>query len=158
MRSKVLVLTALAALAVGSLTASHPAAGKAATSGGKATLVGVEEMKWVDVPGTPAKMATVKGDSAKGPNSSFLRLPGGFTAPLHSHTADHQVVVISGTLVLTPEGGAEKKLGPGSWFEFTGKKKHLTACAAGADCVLYVVGKGAWDLVPADAPKEEPKK
>ena len=26
-----------------------------------------------------------------------------------------------------------QKLGPGSWFEFTGKKKHVTTCDAGAD-------------------------
>ena len=154
MRSKALVLTALAALAAGSLMASPPAEKKPAVPGGNATLVGVEEMKWVDVPDTPVKMTTVKSDSAKGAHASFIKLPGGFSAPLHSHTADHHVAVVSGTMVLTPEGGTAKKLGPGSWFEFTGRKKHVTTCDAGPDCVLFIVSKGAWDLVPADAPKK----
>ena len=159
MRSKTLAFTALAALAAGSLTAQPATAKKpAAASAAKATLVAVEELKWVDVPNTPAKMATVKGDSAKGAHASFVKLPGGFSAPLHSHTADHHVAVVSGTLEMTPEGGTAKKLGPGSWFEYTGKMKHVTTCDAGADCVLFVVAKGAWDLVPAEAPKEQPKK
>jgi hypothetical protein len=83
-----------------------------------------------------------------------MKLPAGFSAPLHSHTADHQVVVLSGTMVMAPEGGAAKKLGPGSWFEFTGMKKHVTSCDAGTDCVLFMVAKGAWDLLPAEAPKK----
>jgi beta-alanine degradation protein BauB len=157
MRSKTLVLTAVAALAAGSFVAAQTPAGKH-VSVAKATLVGVDELKWVDVPNTPVKIATVKGDSAKGAHVSFMKLPGGFQAPLHSHTADHHVAVVSGTLVLTPEGGTAKRLGPGSWFEFTGKKKHLTACEAGADCVLFEVSSAPWDLVPADAPKGEPKK
>ena len=159
MRSKTLAFTALAALAAGSLTASPDTAKKpAAASAAKATLVAVEELKWVDVPNTPAKMATVKGDSAKGAHASFIKLPGGFSAPLHSHTADHHVAVVSGTLVMTPEGATAKKLGPGSWFEYTGKMKHVTTCDAGADCVLFIVSKGAWDLVHAEAPMEQPKK
>jgi len=153
MLSKAVVCSTLVALATVS-AAAQPAASKPVAAGPKATLVAVEELKWVDVPNTPAKMATVKGDSAKGPHAAFIKLPGGFSAPLHSHTADHHVVVVAGTLTLTPEGGAAKKLGPGAWFEFTGKKKHVTTCDAGADCVLFSVGKAAWDLVPADAAKK----
>jgi quercetin dioxygenase-like cupin family protein len=155
MRSKTLVLTAVAALATGSFVAAQSAAGK--TAAAKATLIGADELKWVDVPNTPVKLAIVKGDSAKGAHVSFMKLPAGFSAPLHSHSADHHAAVVSGTLVLTPEGGTAKSLGPGSWFEFTGKKKHLTACQPGTDCVLFLVSDGAWDLVPADAPKAEPK-
>ena len=158
MRSKTFVLTALAALAAGSLmaapAAAPAAAKKHAAARATATLVSVDELKWVDVPNTPAKMATVKGDSAKGAHASFIKLPGGFSAPLHHHTADHHVAVVSGTVTMTPEGGAEKKLPAGSWFQYTGKKKHVTTCEAGADCVLFVVSGGAWDLVPAEAPKK----
>ena len=145
MLSKAVVCSALVALATVS-AATQSAAQSAAST---ARIVAGGELKWVDVPETPAKMATVKGDAAKGPHASFIKLPGGFSAPLHSHSADHDVVVVAGTLTLTPEGGAAKKLGPGSWFEFTGKKKHVTTCDAGADCVLFIAAKAAWDLVPA---------
>lgn len=149
MLSKAVVCSALVALATVS-AATQSAAQSAAST---ARIVAGGELKWVDVPDTPAKMATVKGDAAKGPHASFIKLPGGFSAPLHSHSADHDVVVVAGTLTLTPEGGAAKKLGPGSWFEFTGKKKHVTTCDAGADCVLFIAAKAAWDLVPAEAAK-----
>ena len=149
MLSKAVVCSTLVALAT--VSAAAQAAAQAAVS--TASIVAVGELKWVDVPDTPAKMATVKGDAAKGPHASFIKLPGGFSAPLHSHSADHDVVVVAGTLTLTPEGGTARKLGPGSWFEFTGKKKHVTTCDAGADCVLFIAAKAAWDLVPADATK-----
>ena len=149
MLSKAVLCSTLVALATVS-AAAQPAAQTPQAAAPKANLVAAGELKWVDVPDTPAKMATVKGDSAKGPHASLIKLPGGFSAPLHSHSADHQVVMVAGTLTLTPEGGTAKKLGPGSWFEFTGKKKHVTTCDAGADCVLFIVAKGAWDLVPAD--------
>jgi len=145
MLTKAVVCSALVALVAVSVAAQSAAQSTAPT----ASLVAGSELKWVDVPDTPAKMATVKGDPARGPHASFIKLPGGFSAPLHSHTADHDVVVVSGTLTMTPEGGTAKKLGPGSWFEFTGKKKHVTTCDAGADCVLFIAAKAAWDLVPA---------
>jgi anti-sigma factor ChrR (cupin superfamily) len=147
MLSKAAVCSALVTLATVS-TATQSAGQSSAPT---ASVVAAGELKWVDVPDTPAKMATVKGDAAKGPHASFMKLPAGFSAPLHSHSADHDVVVVAGTLTLTPEGGAARKLGPGSWFEFTGKKKHVTACDAGADCVLFIAAKAAWDLVPAAA-------
>jgi quercetin dioxygenase-like cupin family protein len=145
MLSKAVVCSTLVALATVSAAAQSSAQSAAPT----ASIVAAGELKWVDVPDTPAKMATVKGDSAKGPHASFIKLPGGFSAPLHSHSADHDVVVVAGTLTMTPEGGTAKKLGPGSWFEFTGKKKHVTTCDAGTDCVLFIAAKAAWDLVPA---------
>ena len=152
MLSKAVVCSTLVALAAVS-AAAQPAAQMPPAAAPKANLVAAGELKWVGVPDTPASMATVKGDSAKGAHASFIKLPGGFSAPLHSHSADHQVAVVAGTLTLTPEGGTAKKLGPGSWFEFTGKKKHVTTCDAGADCVLFIVAKAAWDLVPADTAK-----
>ena len=149
MLSKAAVCSTLVALAA--VSAATPSA--AQSDPPTASLVAAGELKWTGVPDTPAKMATVKGDAAKGPHASFIKLPAGFSAPLHSHSADHHVVVVAGTLSMTPEGGAAKKLGPGSWFEFTGKKKHVTTCDAGADCVLFVAAKAAWDLVPAAAAK-----
>lgn len=154
MRSKIVVLAALTATAAGSLMASQAADPNRAATAAKADLVEVGGLKWVEIPNTPAKMATVKGDSAKGAHASFVKLPAGFSAPLHFHTADHHVTVVSGTAVLTPKGATAKKLAAGSWFEFTGKMQHTTSCEAGADCVLFVVGQGAWDLVPEEAPKK----
>jgi uncharacterized cupin superfamily protein len=118
---------------------------------GKAVLVSVEELKWNDVAGFPGvKMAVVQGDPNKGPAHFFIKFPGGFSAAMHFHNADHWVAVVTGTVVLTPEGGAEKSLSAGSAFGFTGKKKHITKCAEGADCVLFVDARAKWDVIPVD--------
>ena len=131
----------------------------AKASGGKAVLMAADELKWMDVQASPGvKMAVLWGDPSKGAHGAMQKLPAGFAVPLHYHSAGHHVAVISGTLELTPEGETAKKLGPGSYFSFTGKKKHTTTCVAGADCVLFVDCGGAWDVVMADAKMGPAKK
>ena len=124
-------------------------AAEPAKKSGNVVLTPAADLKWVDVPGFPVKMAAVQGDPAKGPNHNMQKLPGGFEAPLHHHTSDHFVTVVSGTLVLNVDG-KETRLPPGSYFEFKGKKPHMTKCEAGADCVLAVDARGKWDVVPEE--------
>jgi quercetin dioxygenase-like cupin family protein len=118
-----------------------------------AVMMAAGDLKWVDVPGFPVKTAVAWGDPAKGAHGAYHKFPAGFDAPLHHHTTDHRVVVLSGTLTLTPEGQAAKTLGPGSYFAFTGMKKHGTKCEAGAECVLFADCDGAWDIIVAEAKK-----
>ena len=131
--------------------AAETAAPKAAPpqAGANAVLIPAGDLKWNDVPDFPGvKMALVHGDPNTGPSDFFMKLPAGFSAPLHFHDPDHWVAVVSGTLMLAPEGAAEKTLPPGSGFGFTGKKNHTTKCAAGADCVLFIDARGKWDVIP----------
>jgi quercetin dioxygenase-like cupin family protein len=141
---KTILVSLSAALAASTFIPLHAAD---AAKKGNVVLTPAAELKWVDVPGFPVKMAAVQGDPAKGANHTMQRLPGGFEAPLHHHTSDHFVTVVSGTLALTVDG-KETKLPPGSYFEFKGKKPHITKCEAGADCVLSVDARGKWDVVP----------
>jgi mannose-6-phosphate isomerase-like protein (cupin superfamily) len=121
---------------------------KPAKSG--AQLVPAADVKWGDVPGMAGvKMAALDGDPAKGPSHFFLKFVGGFSAPLHHHSANHFVTVVSGTLVLTVDG-VEHKLPAGSFAAFSNKTKHLPRCEAGADCVLAMDVRGKWDVVPAE--------
>ena len=77
-------------------------------------------------------------------------------APVHHHTANHSVTVVAGTLVLTVDG-KDQKLPPGSFFTFTNKAQHATACEKGADCILSMDVRGKWDVVP-EADKTTAKK
>jgi quercetin dioxygenase-like cupin family protein len=152
----------LAALLVPVLlpTVASAAAPAAKAGAAKATLVPADKLEWKDAVGFPAgvKAAALWGDAAKGPHAQMMKLPAGLSAPLHHHNSDHQVTVVSGTLVLTPEGdAAATKLPPGSAFRLTGKKRHTTSCEAGADCVLSMVTAGPWDLVMDDK-KDDKKK
>ncbi|MEO6323250.1 MAG: DUF4437 domain-containing protein [Thermoanaerobaculia bacterium] len=133
--------------------------GAKAGAGGKVVLMAADELKWVEPKDSPpgVKMAVVWGDPEKGAHGAMHRFPGGFSVPTHFHTAAHDVIVVSGTMELTPEGGTAKKLGPGSYFSFGPKKKHSTTCVAGADCTVYVDCMGKWDVVMPDAAKTAKK-
>ncbi len=118
-----------------------------------AVLTPAADVKWADVPGFQGlKMAVAEGDPSKGSSHFFLKFDPGFKAPLHHHTANHYVNVISGTLVLGVDG-KDTSLPAGSYFSFTKKQKHTTACEAGAACVLFIDARGKWDVVPE---KEKP--
>lgn len=135
-----------------STLASQARAAEKGKGGGHAFFTPAGDLKWTDVPDNPGvKTAVVQGDSAKGPHHSFIKLPAGFSVPLHHHSADHYVTVISGTMVFEADG-QEHKLGAGSYFAYTGKEKHTTKCEAGSDCVLFLDARGKWDVVPEGKP------
>jgi quercetin dioxygenase-like cupin family protein len=139
-------LTALTVVLAGLSWSTAPRAQAPEKSKKGALFVPAAEIKWNDVPDMAGvQMAAVDGDPSKGPSHFFLKFVGGFSAPVHHHSANHFVTVVAGTLVLTVDG-SEQKLPPGSFFAFTNKTKHATACAAGADCVLSVDSRGKWDV------------
>jgi quercetin dioxygenase-like cupin family protein len=108
-----------------------------------------EDLKWVDVPESGGvQVANVSGDVMKTAYSAFAKIPAGQMHPLHTHTSDTKAVVISGTFVLTPEGGVEKKLPAGSYFMVPGGLKHTSGCAAGAPCLLFQQGPAKFDMKP----------
>jgi quercetin dioxygenase-like cupin family protein len=147
MYRKITTILAMAA----AITLAPQAGAEAAKKGGHAVLVPADEMKWADVADFPGvKMAVLQGDPAKGAGHFMIKLPGGFVTPLHHHSSDHYVAVVSGTIVFTVDG-KDTKLPAGSYFSYTGKKQHITKCEAGADCVLSVDVRGKWDVVPEGA-------
>ena len=152
----VVVLFAPAALA----EEAKAGAPKAKPVAKPATIVTMtpDELKWVPNPANAdVMMAVAWGDPAKGPHGAFHKFKPGFTAGLHTHSADLHVAVISGTIITGTEGGVEKKLPPGSYEYQPHTVKHVTKCDAGSACVIFVVANGKFDLVPAEE-KKEPKK
>lgn len=146
-------LTALSIGLAGCLSFAPCAqAADAARKAGDAVFVPAADVRWSDVPGTPGvQIAPLQGDPGKGPSHFFLKFAGGFSAPVHFHTANHYVTVVKGALILEVDGKAQK-LAAGSYFSFSGKKKHATRCEAGADCVLAMDARGKWDVMPAAKP------
>ena len=148
------VLFAFAAFTVSALAEEKKASTKAAPAG-KAVLMAADELKWGDPPNSPpgVKRAVLWGDPEKGSHGALHKFVAGFESPLHHHTSDYRAVVISGTLIITPEGGAAKKLPPGSWGSFTGKNKHTTKCDSGSECIVMLDVKGPFDVVVEEAKK-----
>lgn len=113
------------------------------------------ELKWSDLDpaGAPGvKVADVWGDHHNGAFGAFFLLPAGFVAPLHTHTHDMKLVIVSGTYIQGPEGKPPFRLGAGSYLmQPGGNYRHMTSCDQSSDCVFYVESDGAFDLKPATA-------
>lgn len=106
------------------------------------------DLKWKDmgIPGVAA--VPLSGDMKKGASRFFLKYPVGFVTPMHHHTADHSVTVVSGTITLTVDG-KDHKLGPGSYFELTKKAPHVAKVEGNEEAVFLIQAKGPWDVVMA---------
>jgi len=120
------------------------------------------DLNWTDLDpaGAPGvKVASLWGNHQSGAFGAFFKLPAGFAAPLHTHTHDMKLVIVSGTYVQTPQGKPEFRLGPGSYLmQPGGSYRHVTRCDPASDCVFFVESVGAFDLKPeiageAPAPK-----
>src|ERR1044072_6597322 len=123
--------TLLAAVAIGGYAVG--AAGKACTiEPGRAA-------KWEPyAPEVPLQVAKIWGDRTKVAYAMLLKLPAGFEAGVHAHTADYKAILVSGTWIHTDEGqeiSAGKELTPGSYVLQPGKAMHNDKCKDGADCI-----------------------
>lgn len=110
----------------------------------------VADLKWTDLDPTGApgvKVADLWGDHSSGPFGAIFRLPAGFAVPLHTHTHDMKLVIVSGTYIQSPEGKPEFRLGPGSYLLQPGRAyRHTTSCDQASECVFFVESNGAFDL------------
>jgi anti-sigma factor ChrR (cupin superfamily) len=149
-----------AALAQGSGEKKATSASKGASS--RLVVIPASDMKWADLDPTGApgvKIADVWGNHAKGAFGAFIKFPAGFAAPLHTHTNDFKIVVVSGTFIQVPEGKPEFRLGPGSYLlQPGGNYKHTSACDKASECVFFVQSTGKFDLKPVEAGKPPAKK
>jgi anti-sigma factor ChrR (cupin superfamily) len=134
-------------------TKDAPKTGKAAV------IVPAADLKWTDLDpaGAPGvKSADVWGDHTKGAFGGFTKFPAGFVAPLHTHTNEMKIAVISGTFIHTPEGKAEVRLGPGSYLmQPGGNYRHTTACDKASECLFFIQSNGKFDIIPVAAETEK---
>jgi anti-sigma factor ChrR (cupin superfamily) len=115
------------------------------------------DLNWTDLDpaGAPGvKVADLWGSHQKAAFGAFFRLPAGFAAPLHTHTHDMKLVIVSGTYIQGPEGKPEFRLGPGSYLmQPGGNYRHTTSCDQTSECLFFVESNGPFDLQPVVAEK-----
>ena len=146
--------TIMFVVAVAASNAQAPKAGKKAAPK-KPVVWSADELTWGHVPGTPpdVKSVTLWGDPAKGPHGALHKFEPGFSAPLHTHSSDLRAIVISGTIIHSPEGGPEKRLPAGSYLFEPSTYKHITRCDTGSECVFFVEANGKFDVKPVEEKK-----
>src|SRR5262249_27108321 len=99
------------------------------------------------------KVVDLWGDRLQGAFSSLIKLPAGYALPLHVHTADLRIVVVSGALVHLSEGKPEIRLPSGSYLVEPAGLRHKTTCDPATDCVVFVDGNRKFDMNLVDEKK-----
>jgi quercetin dioxygenase-like cupin family protein len=138
--------------------AQNSEAGKAKTAPKAAAAPVVwpaSDLKWTDVEGAPPGVQGVDlfGDRTKGPFGALQKFPAGFSAPLHTHSADLRIVVVSGTLIHGPEGKPEVRMPAGSYLYLPSTYRHTTGCDKASECVFFIEGNRKFDVKMAEPPK-----
>jgi quercetin dioxygenase-like cupin family protein len=129
------------------------AAGAMAQTKKEAVVWPAADLKWTEMKGGPPGIsyANLWGHMDKGAYGAFVKLPAGMNNPLHTHSSDMKLVVISGTFYYTPEGGTMQKLGPGSYLSEPGGVKHMSGTSPDGPCVVFQEATGKFDMKPVKA-------
>jgi len=96
----------------------------------------------VEAPGQPQRLGSVWGVRSKGPAGTYLRVPGHWEAPVHTHTADYRAIVIQGVWKHWPASGrkaAAPSLRPGSYWTQTARQWHADACISSSPCTILLI-------------------
>lgn len=110
-----------------------------------------DQLVWAATPGVDGVMtAVVWGDPATGPHKAFHKFTPGFTAPLHTHSSNNEIVVISGTMAMIGEDGVEMQFPAGSFYTQSNTVRHVTRCMEGAPCLVYLEADAKWDIKPVE--------
>lgn len=128
------------------------------------TAVMSRDIKWVDAPsiGPGAKTAVIDGDpKSTGPFVMRLKVPPKTKIRTHTHPADENVTVLSGTLYFAAADKFDTKMakafGPGSYFSI-GKGKPMFAYTSDKEAVLQLNGNGPWGITYLDSADGSVKK
>lgn len=96
----------------------------------------------------PLEVAPAMGNMMKdGLHGNYVRIPGKFTSPPHSHSEDYFAIVVSGTIANGLPDATDIPLEPGSYWLQKGKEKHVTKCLSDEPCTFFVVQPGKFDFL-----------
>jgi quercetin dioxygenase-like cupin family protein len=118
-------------------------------------VVNPAEMKFQAPQNTPAcvQSAVLSGDPSKEASVMFLKLSPSCTVPLHWHTANEQIMMVSGTAKAAPHPGKPQTLKPGAYAFMPSKHHHAFSCNMA--CTLYLTSDGAFDIHYVDPSGKE---
>ncbi len=94
------------------------------------------------------QIAVLNGDPSKPNADVFLRVPGGYAIPAHSHTSAERMVLVEGQLTVTYKGAAAAVLIPGAYAYGPAGMPHEAKCAGSKPCTLFIAFEGPVDASP----------
>jgi len=97
--------------------------------------------------------AVEHGDPEAGPSVTYSKLAAGCKVPWHTHSANAQVLFVSGTFQLHMKGQQVQILSQGSYAYVPANHQHQETCLNG--CTYYVIREGVADVHYVDAAGRE---
>jgi beta-alanine degradation protein BauB len=94
------------------------------------------------------KAAAAYGDSSRGAHGTFLKMPGGFVSPVHTHSSDEWGAVIAGVFANGKPGSQDILLPAGSYFFQKAGEAHVSRCVSENECIIFLSQNGKYDFIP----------
>jgi len=91
------------------------------------------------------EIAVLHGNPAQPNADVFLRVPGGYEIPAHSHTSAERMILARGELVVRYQGAAETTLAAGEYAYGPAGLPHRARCASATPCTLFIAFEGPVD-------------
>ena len=66
--------------------------------------------------------------------------------PWHTHTAEEQLIVVSGSIVAEMLDHASTHLGPGGFAMMGSHMPHQFTCRSKSGCLMFITFDGAYDI------------
>ena len=87
------------------------------------------------------------GDMKTGPSTAIMKATPGCVIAPHYHTAEEQLIIVSGDVSTGMEGMKDMVLGPGGFAMMPSKAVHWFTCTKKAECLMFVTFDRAYDIV-----------
>jgi quercetin dioxygenase-like cupin family protein len=141
------------------MLASAPALGDPTptATGEAAQMIALDpgNLEFTKIPNMPscATGATLRGDPRTGPSMVLLKLESGCRVPWHWHTANEDIVVISGQGKIEMRDGPSLEFVPGAFASLPNQHTHQASCHR--SCLLLASSDAAFDIHYVNTAGEE---
>jgi quercetin dioxygenase-like cupin family protein len=96
------------------------------------------------------EIAVLHGDPAKPNADIFLRVPGGYAIPPHSHTSAERIILVGGQLEVKYRGAPRTTLDVGNYAYGPAGLPHEAVCRSSEPCILFVAFEEPVDAKPVE--------
>jgi hypothetical protein len=86
------------------------------------------------------------GDPAVGHSTWILKAPPGCVVPWHWHTAEEQLIVVSGSVLAEMIDHPPTRLGSGGFAVMGGHMAHQFTCQGRSACLMFVTFDQTYDI------------
>jgi Domain of unknown function (DUF4437) len=116
----------------------------------------LSQLEWHPKPTLPpgAESALAFGEPAKGHYDFYGKFPADYTVPMHWHTNDCTVIMISGSMTIKRDSAPDVTIEQGGLFTLPAKMKYIAYSAKG--CIFLVHGAEPFDIFYVN-PQDDPR-